>query len=231
MDALEAVWSAQPDDREGLSLRRIVAAAITLADTDGLPAVSMAKVAKALGFTTMSLYRHVGSKEELLLHMQDVAVGPPPQEVDPAPDEGWRAAAERWAWATAARMRAHPWILQTLPVLGPPATPNQLTWLEYGLRALRPTPLSEPEKLQVILLINAHVFGDVTFSGAEVADDGSYEALFAKHLDPARFPALIDAFTGGAFAETGDPVADRDAQFAFGLTRILDGVAQLVESR
>jgi AcrR family transcriptional regulator len=231
MDALEAVWTAKPDDREGLSRGRIVAAAITLADADGLGAVSMAKVAKALGFTTMSLYRHVGSKEELILHMQDVAVGPPPAELDPAPEEGWRAAVERWARATSARTRAHPWILQTLPLLGPPATPHQLTWLEYGLRALRPTPLTEPEKLQVILLIEAHIFGDVTFSGAEVADDGSYETLFAKHLDPARFPALVQAFVGGAFAETEDPEADRDAQFAFGLTRILDGVAQLIESR
>ncbi|MCF7550037.1 TetR/AcrR family transcriptional regulator [Pseudonocardia sp. WMMC193] len=230
MDALEAVWTARPDDREGLSLGRIVAAAIALADAEGLAAVSMARIAKALGFTTMSLYRHVGSKEELILHMQDAAVGPPPER-ETEPDEDWRPAVERWAWGTCARMRAHPWILQTLPVLGPPATPHQLTWLEHGLRALRATPLSEPEKLQVILLINAHVFGDVIFAGAEVADDDSYERLFTTHLDPGRFPALIAAFTGGAFAETDDPEGDRDSRFAFGLTRILDGVAQLIGSR
>lgn len=147
-----------------------MAAAIEIADAEGLDAVSMSRVAKALGFTPMSLYRHVGSKEELLLHMQDVAVGPPPAELDPAPDAGWRECVERWAWATVRRMRAHPWILQTVPMPGPPATPNQPTWLEYGLRALRPTPLAEPEKLYVILMLNAHTFGDLTFHEAETAD-------------------------------------------------------------
>ncbi|WP_181782817.1 TetR/AcrR family transcriptional regulator [Pseudonocardia pini] len=230
---LEAVWKASPYDgaREGLSLGRIVAAAITLADAEGLAAVSMSRVAKALGFTTMSLYRHVASKEELILHMQDVAVGPPPTTFDPAADEDWRTGVERWAWGTVERLRAHPWILQTLPILGPPATPNQLTWLEYGLRTLRATPLLEPEKLQVILLINAHVFGDATFHDAEVADDDSYETLFARYLDPGRFPAVIAAFSGGAFAEGPDPATDRDEQFRFGLERILDGVAQLIGSR
>jgi AcrR family transcriptional regulator len=231
MDALEAVWTARPDDREGLSLGRIVAAAITLADADGLGAVSMAKVAKALGFTTMSLYRHVGSKEELILHMQDVAVGAPGPEFDPAPGEDWRPAVERWAWGTVQRMRAHPWVLQTLPILGPPATPNQLTWLEYGLRALRPTGLSEPEKIQALLLINAQVFGDTIFHTADVSDDEGYGAVFARHLAPERFPALIGAFGGGAFADSGDPEADRDALFGFGLTAVLDGLAALVDSR
>jgi AcrR family transcriptional regulator len=230
---LEAVWKAGPDEgsREGLSLGRIVAAAIALGDAEGLGAVSMSRVAKTLGFTTMSLYRHVGSKEELLLHMQDAAVGPAPEVLDPTPGEGWRTGLERWAWHTVAAMRAHPWMVQTLSLLGPPATPNQLTLLEYGLRTLTDTPLTEGEKLQVILMINAHTFGDLTFHDAEVADDDTYETLFARYLDPARFPAIIAAFTGGAFAETADPESDRDEQFRFGLDRILDGVAQLIESR
>ncbi|WP_037052492.1 TetR/AcrR family transcriptional regulator [Pseudonocardia halophobica] len=238
MDALsplEAVWKAGPGTvgREGLSLARIVAAAVEIADAQGLDAVSMSRVAKTLGFTPMSLYRHVGSKEELLLHMQDVAVGPPPAELDPAPDAGWRECVERWAWATVHRMRAHPWILKTVPMLGPPATPNQLTWLEYGLRALRATPLAEPEKLYVILMLNAHTFGDLTFHEAETANtpEAAYETLFTRFLDPARFPALLEAFAKGAFAEGPDPAEDRDAQFRFGLDRILDGVARLIGDR
>ena len=235
---LEAVWQATPEEgaREGLSLGRIVAAALALGDAEGLAAVSMSRVAKALGFTPMSLYRHVGSKEELLLHMQDRAVGPPPPGLDPPPGQDWRTGLELWAWHTVAAMRAHPWIVQTLSILGPPATPNQLTWLEYGFRALAGTPLSEAEKLQVILMINAHTFGDLTFHDAEVADSrgeggGGYELLFSRYLDPARFPALIAAFTGGAFAAGDDPQVDRDEQFRFGLDRILDGVAQLIGSR
>ena len=60
-----------------LSAARIVDAAIRLADKEGLAAVSMARVAKDLGFTSMSLYRHLRSKEELLVLMVDAAFGEP----------------------------------------------------------------------------------------------------------------------------------------------------------
>ncbi|GAA1830281.1 TetR/AcrR family transcriptional regulator [Pseudonocardia ailaonensis] len=234
MTPLEAVWKADPApaSREGLSLGRIVATAIDIADAEGLDGVSMSRVAKALGFTPMSLYRHVGGKEELLLHMQDRAIGPPPAVLDPDPDAPWRDGLERWAWATLHRMRAHPWIQQMVPQTGPPATPNQLTWLEFGLRALRPAALSEGEKLFVILQLNALTFGDLTFHAADHASaENAYEALFARFLTPDRFPALIAAFTGGAFAEGPDPQEDRDAMYRFGLERILDGVDTLVEGR
>jgi len=233
MTPLEAVWKADPEPpaREGLSLGRIVAAAVDLADADGLDAVTMSRVATALGFTPMSLYRHVGGKEELLLHMQDLAIGPPPAALDPVEGAGWRPGVERWAWATLARMRAHPWIQQLVPLMGPPVTPNQLTWLEYGLRALRPAALSEPEKLFVILQLNAHTFGDLTFHAADHAGDTAYETLFAQYLTPDRFPAVLTAFAGGAFEEGPDPQADRDAMYRFGLDRILDGVEGLLARR
>jgi AcrR family transcriptional regulator len=230
---LEAVWRAAPipAGREGLTRARIVGAAIALADAEGLGAVSMSRVAKALGFTTMSLYRHVASKDELLLHMQDEAVGPPPAAVD---DGDWRGALERWAWETVTRLRAHPWILAVLPQLGPPATPHQLAWLERGLRALRDVPLREHEKLFVLLSVNAHTFGDLTFhaTGEGVAAGPDvYAEVFSRHLDPERFPALLTAAAAGAFAEGPDPDAERDEMFAFGLERLLDGVARLVDER
>ena len=57
-------WTARAQAR--LSIDAIVAAAVRLADAEGLEAVSMARVAKELGFTTMSLYRYVTNKDELL---------------------------------------------------------------------------------------------------------------------------------------------------------------------
>lgn len=74
------MWAAhaRPDaePEQGLSVGRIVTAAIELADADGLGAVSMARVATRLGFTTMSLYRHVHSKDELVLHGSGSPVRP-----------------------------------------------------------------------------------------------------------------------------------------------------------
>ena len=69
---------APPRDRSGeLSHEAIVDAAVELADAGGLGAVTMAKVAEALGFTTMSLYRYVSSKDELILLMQDAVLREP----------------------------------------------------------------------------------------------------------------------------------------------------------
>lgn len=234
--ALERVWERhlrpQHEPKQGLSTARVVAAAIEVADADGIGAVSMSRVAASLGFTTMSLYRHVRSKEELVLLMQDAAVGPPPPELVAAP--GWREGLVRWAWATMTAFRRHPWFLQTIPMMGAPATPNQLAWLEQGLRALEGTALTEHEKMTTILLVDAHVLSDLLYSAAgDASEDGGagYAATLFRMLDPDRFPALLRAAKGGAFEVSDDPAAVRDAEFTFGLERILDGVERLLERR
>lgn len=229
---LRAAWSEAPPARQGLSRARIVEVAIEVADAEGLAALSMAKVSGRLGVTAMALYRHVAGKDELVLLMQDAAVGQPP----PLPvDAGWRPAIERWTWAVLGRFRAHPWLLATISMFGPPSTPHQLAWLDRGLRALASTPLTESEKLNVILLLDAHVFGDLQFSafGAPTAGEPAvdFAGTLLELLDPARFPALHRAIEGGAFAERPDRAATRDAAFAFGLARILDGVERFVGER
>ncbi|MGI5127207.1 TetR/AcrR family transcriptional regulator [Pseudonocardia sp. CA-107938] len=224
---LEAVWTAVPGavPRTGLTLDRVVAAAIEIADAEGLGAVSMSRVAKRTGFTPMALYRHVANKDELVLHMQDRAMGPPPPELAATGD--WRADTERWAWASLARIRAHPWYVQTLSTFGAPATPSHLLWAEAALQALAPTALTESEKVETTLLINAHVVGDTTFHAIETATEavGVYDDVLARFLDEERFPAVVRAVAAGAFAAGPDPAADRDALFRYGLDRILDGVA------
>ena len=78
--ALEILWRDAPPSRRssGLSRERIVATAVELADSDGLAALSMARLAERLGCGTMSLYRHVANKDELVTFMLSTAPGPPP---------------------------------------------------------------------------------------------------------------------------------------------------------
>ena len=77
-DGVELLWQDGDDEpRPGLSLGRIVRAAIELADADGLEGLSMRKVAERLGFTTMSLYRHVPGRDHLLDLMRDAVMGLP----------------------------------------------------------------------------------------------------------------------------------------------------------
>ena len=97
-DTVAVAWGVRgrphKGPRPGLSLERIVAAAIRLADAEGLAAVSMSRVATALGTAPMSLYRYVAAKDELLALMVDAAYGPPPSgplPSGPAADTRWRA--------------------------------------------------------------------------------------------------------------------------------------------
>ncbi len=119
--------------KPGLTLDRIVAAGIKVAMTEGIGALSMTRVAAELGVGTMSLYRYVAAKDELLTLMVDGALGMPP----PAPPgEDWRSGLRRWAVGVRDAYRRHPWALR-VPISAPPMGPNNVAWLENALRALR----------------------------------------------------------------------------------------------
>ncbi|MDF5754361.1 TetR/AcrR family transcriptional regulator [Spongiactinospora sp. TRM90649] len=235
---MRALWErlnapeAQP--RTALSPARIVRAAVTIADEDGLAAVSMAKVAERLGFTPMSLYRHVRNKNELLLMMLD-AVAAVPAELG-EPGGGWRATLERWCRAQWEMLRAHAWIVH-LPITGPPITPNQLAWTDRALAALRDTRLTEPEKVGVSLLIANYMHATARLAGdlgqaAQSESIAGYSALLADVADARRFPDLRAAIDAGAYDYPADvPPEERRLDYAFGLARILDGVAALIQTR
>jgi AcrR family transcriptional regulator len=240
--SIETAWGLRErpskGPKPGLTLRRIVDAAVKLADSEGLAAVSMSRVAADLGASTMSLYRYVTAKDELLALMMDAAGGPPPAV--PAPGEGWRAGLSRWAWAELDFHRRHPWVMR-IPISGPPVTPNQIAWLERGLRCLRDTGLEEGEKLSVMLLLTGYVRNYATIEadlaeGARAAGSdpqaaaSNYGRLLAKLTDAERFPALHTLIASGIFEEPEEP-EDPDDQFAFGLERVLDGIDALVRGR
>jgi AcrR family transcriptional regulator len=238
--SIEAAWGVRErpskGPRPGLNLERIVRAAIRVAAADGLAAVSMSRVAADLGVSTMSLYRYVAAKDELLALMADLPFEQPPAPLGPG--EGWRAGLSRWAWADLAVFRRNPWALR-IPISGPPVTPNSIAWLERGLACLRDTGLHEGEKLSVILLLAGFVRNQATLDAdisaaraaagaAEQPMMASYGHLLARLTDPERFPALHALIASGVF---DDEDGDLDADFVFGLERVLDGVDALVRAR
>src|SRR5215469_5805920 len=81
--AIELAWGrrrrATRGPKPGLTLERIVAAGIKVAMTEGIGALSMTRVAAELGVGTMSLYRYISAKDELLTLMVDSALGSPPE--------------------------------------------------------------------------------------------------------------------------------------------------------
>ncbi|MER7209403.1 TetR/AcrR family transcriptional regulator [Streptosporangium sp. NPDC000239] len=234
---LSALWARfdepEPERRSRLTLSRVVQAAVELADADGLDAVSMARVAERLGFTTMSIYRYVRSKNELLLLMLD-HVAALPAELD-EPCGGWRPGLERWCRAQWEMLHTHPWIVR-LPITGPPITPNQLTWTDRALGALKDTGLSEADKVGVALLVASHMHTVARLSAdlgqaASGESIAAYSDLLGGLVDGRRFPALRAAVDAGAYdypAET--PADERRLDYRFGLARILDGVAALIRA-
>jgi AcrR family transcriptional regulator len=237
--SIEVAWGRRPrpskGPKPGLSLAGIVAAGIRVADAEGLAAVSMSRVAADLGASTMSLYRYVAAKEELLALMVDAAYGEPPAR--PGPEEGWRPGLSRWAWAMRAATRRHRWAVR-VPISGLPVRPHEVAWFEQALRCLHGTGLAEAEKASVILLLSGYVRNIATqdadieaaiqASGASPQDwMSSYARMLTKLADPDRFPALTEFIAAGVFETYDDP----DDEFTFGLDRILDGIQALVLAR
>jgi AcrR family transcriptional regulator len=222
--------------RPGLSLERIVAAAVRVADAEGLAAVSMSRVAAELGTAPMSLYRYVSAKDELLALMVDAAYGPPPGGESGA-DSGWRAGLSRWAWAMRAGIQRHPWVLR-IPISGLPTLPNEVAWFEEGLRCLQDTGLEEAEKASAILLVSGYVRNAASIDAdieAAVRTSGktpdewmsSYARTLTALADPQRFPALTKFIAAGVFDRADPP----DEEFTFGLDRVLDGLGVLIRTR
>ncbi|UNX55050.1 TetR/AcrR family transcriptional regulator [Georgenia sp. TF02-10] len=229
---LRRLWGldvpARKGPRPGLSREEIARAAIEIADAEGLAAVSMSRVAKALGYTTMSLYRYVESKDELVALMWDNGLDAPP-EFDFS--GGWRASLERWAFLQLRSLRAHPWSLD-IPISAPPLSPRQIDWMEIGLKTLADTPLRSDEKLGVILAVNVAVLAEARLTrelaeGDEVSSQ-AYGELISRLVDRETHPHLRAAVDEGVFAfGTEDP----DVDFAFSLGLTLDGIERMIESR
>ena len=152
----ELLWGRQQQPSRGpkpaVTLAGIAEAAIRIADAEGLEAVSMQRVAGDLPVTKMALYRYVPGKTELIAVMSDLAMGPPPL--------AWRSAvargAETWSLDLYAAFARHPWLLQSTigrRLLGP----NELAWMECGIKALTDSGLSGGEQFDSILVLTSHV--------------------------------------------------------------------------
>jgi AcrR family transcriptional regulator len=237
---LDLLWGRRQPGRRGpkpgLSVDAIVDTAVRLADAEGLEAVSMARVAEQLGFTPMSLYRYVASKEELLQLMWNAGARGADQVVLEGDD--WRSRLRSWAMIQRELLDRHPWITQ-MPMAAPPLAPNSLTFVERGLETLDGTGLADPDKLRVIGLLSSYTLSEARMAhdaarAAEAAGDAepgpawTFEALMRELVDERGYPRLYRiAWSAGLSGESASP--SEQEEFLFGIDRILDGVQALIE--
>jgi AcrR family transcriptional regulator len=226
--AMRELWGLTEEGRRGpkpaMSVHAIAAAAVGLADAEGLDAATMAAVAQRLGFSTMSLYRYVESRQDLLLAMVDEALGPAP---DLNRRRGWRGQVEEWARAEAGQLFAHAWVLD-VRAPSPPIGPNTLAWMELGFAALMKSGLGPDKAASSLLIVDGYVRSHVQLAlqyAAPGATD-TWPAQLRTVIDPDRFPAVHSVLVSGAFDDGGETFPSDE--FEFGLTLLLDGIERLV---
>jgi len=234
---IERAWGLRPRPRKGpkpgLDLGSILAAAVALAQTEGLQAVSMSRVAAALGVSTMALYGYVDTKDELLALMVDHACGTPPEPATIERD--WRSGLARWGSTLYTAYRNHPWAIR-VPISGVPPTPNQVAWLEAGLRCLTTTSLSSQQRLSTVLLLSVFIRSEASLAldlaearqhATDTPEAAQYGHLIRRLIDPDHFPEVWAVAATGAFEDD----AGVDGEFRFGLERILDGIHALLHQQ
>ncbi|WP_200306597.1 TetR/AcrR family transcriptional regulator [Streptomyces adelaidensis] len=233
---MHLLWDTGPrpsrGPKPGLTLDRIVEAAVQVADAEGLDGVSMRRVATELGTGTMSLYRYVPGKAELLDLMLD-RVQRTSQNPADLGDGGWRSALEAMGHATLALYRRHPWLLrvnQSRPILGPSA----LDGMEKVLSRIKSMGLTDPELISVIIAVDGYVVGAArTQLYAQEAERRT--GLTDTEFWQAQAPVLGELMASGRYpllaGLSEDAFATDFDHFEFGLQRILDGLEVLVGRR
>ncbi len=249
-DTLDLFWGDQGRPRRGprprLDLHRIVDAGIAVATAEGLEAVTMQRVAGQLGYTTMSLYRYVASKDQLIELMVDRALGDPPELTA---DMDWRRAVFVWCEAMFRQELGRPWILAR-GQYGPPRGPRALAWLDAAVAALGPTGLSPEQVLQTASYLSltmramARVAYETGRTSSPEPDDEEppaervYGEVLRRAVNTGNYPALGMLLPVFEDEPRMDPEPDADTTsdafvelgVHFALARFLDGIESYTQT-
>jgi AcrR family transcriptional regulator len=240
---LALLWRASMEPRptrgpkQGRSVDAVVDTAVALADTEGLDAVSMRRIAQSLGVAPMSVYTYVPGKAELIDLMIDRVYASMPQGEHAG--KPWRERLEAIARENLAMFEQHPWVVD-VAVVRPPPGPGIIGRYEYELAALEGLGLDDVEMdAALTFLLNfvraaAQAAIDVRRSQGESgrADRTWWEAtapLLARVMDASDYP--LASRVGTAAGTAYDGAYDPRHAFEFGLRRVLDGLGALVGER
>jgi AcrR family transcriptional regulator len=241
---LELLWGRTAPRRRGpksrVEVADLVAAAVTIADAEGIDAVSTRRVADAVGISPMSFYTHIPDKAVLLDLMLDAVATSPAPDTPPDPvfdPAEWRANITFVAREFRGFYLRHPWVLQVgthRPVLGP----NTLRSYDTFLSAFDGLGLDAVEMDLSVAMVANYVHGavrDVARARMVKEQTGKSDdewwysiAPFLETIDFSAYPVAnrVGPIVGALYG-LGDP----DLAFDFGLERLLDGLERLIDSK
>jgi AcrR family transcriptional regulator len=207
-------------ERPPLNRERILHAAMTIADVDGLEALSMRRLGAALGVEAMSLYHHVASKDALLDGITDLALS----DVQlPAPGGDWRAGVRTIARSTHEALMRHPW---AAALMLSRTIPSRFRYMEALLGHLRTGGLSAGQTDHAYHALDSYIAGFTLWQVGLALDEGDLPDLartFLATLDEEQNPYLIEH----VHEHLREPDPSDQGSFAFGLELILDGLERV----
>ncbi|SRR6266545_4599160 len=218
--------NAQP--RAPLSKQRVLRAAVALADTGGVEALSMRKLAQQLGVVPMALYKHVANKDELLDGMVDVVVG----EIDP-PLSGtdWKTAIRRRVLSARSALLRHPWASRVIESRTT-ATPTVLQYMDSMIGIFRAGGFSIDLTHHAMHAMGSRLLGFSQELFDDTADIGpEMQADMLRDLADG-YPSiteLVMAITHDEGSVVGQGCDDQ-FEFEFALDLMLDGLARLQDT-
>jgi AcrR family transcriptional regulator len=208
--------------RKPLTREAVLQAGVELADADGLDALSMRHLGGKLGVEAMSLYNHVGGKDDLLDGMVDLVVA---EIAVPAEGADWRTAMRERAVSARGVLNAHPWAIGLLESRANPG-PGRLGYYDKVLARLRSAGFSVEMAMHAFASLDSFVYGfALQASTLRFQDVAELDEVGAELLEKmaGEYPHLAEA-TRSAMA-SGYEFED---EFLFGVDLILDGLERML---
>jgi AcrR family transcriptional regulator len=208
------------NERERLTRERVIDAALSVMDSEGLDAVSMRRIAREVGVEAMSLYNHVQDKDDLLQAMCERIMA---SFEFPGGAGDWVERAKAGARSWRRLLQAHPDLVRLFAEThGPaPSSPESLRPTEFALRMFREAGLSDRDAVQAFHAFGGYIQGFVMMEAGSIKE--RHEEHFSGQIPQELFPML--AAVSRYWAE-----CPADEQFEFGLDLMIRGLQARVEA-
>ena len=208
-----------------VSFQRALHVAMSVADGEGIEAVTMRRLARELGIEAASLYHHLRGKEDILDGLVDVVAS----EIElPTASADWRNAISQRARNTRAVLRRHPWAVSLMASRRNPG-PATLRLLEAGIRSFREGGFSIPLAAHAVSTVDSYVHGfvlqEVNLPFRDESELAAMTAAIMESFPASEFPYLFERTVEHVL----QPGYDYGNEFASGLGVVLSGITALLD--